>query len=346
MSTARGGATGGLCSTREEITPKPAPKFCLALFDFEEPQPVRDDYLGAGAPVGDQSTHPRGPLIFADQVLDDLDAQADPVNDLEAGPHVSVKERQVFAFGFRLHVRDLPIGLPENGVARLVHQRWLFGVTTGNESVDRVADRPRGQPRCASLEAGRQRLPEGVDITDFEFPFGFGFHLAGRPGDDPRRLFGACAGGELFRLQRDFRISDKPAQFLLDAGPVGADLKAERDETVSPLRLDFRLRESRGVIFAFRTLFAMLSPEEAAAAQRVGEAMSYRSLLAGEGASGAFAVPIALDPTILISSAGVQNPLRELASVTTVNSTTWKGVASEGVEAHFRGLPRSTQPLR
>lgn len=81
---------------------------------------------------------------------------------------------------------------------------------------------------------------------------------------------------------------------------------------------------------------AVLNPAEGAALQRVGEADQYRSLLAGEGSTGGFAIPIALDPTIILTNAGVKNPLRELATVSTVTATEWRGVSSAGVEAHFR----------
>jgi HK97 family phage major capsid protein len=93
---------------------------------------------------------------------------------------------------------------------------------------------------------------------------------------------------------------------------------------------------------AFRkTLFSVgagsvLDPDEGEALQRVGEAMQYRSLLAGEAAKGGYAIPADLDPTVLVTSAGVLNPLRELATVITGTSTEWKGVSSAGVEAHFR----------
>ena len=52
--------------------------------------------------------------------------------------------------------------------------------------------------------------------------------------------------------------------------------------------------------------------------------------------AGQFAIPFALDPSIILTSTGVLNPMRNLGQVETiVGATTWKGVASDGVVAAF-----------
>ncbi|MEZ5078436.1 MAG: phage major capsid protein [Solirubrobacterales bacterium] len=96
----------------------------------------------------------------------------------------------------------------------------------------------------------------------------------------------------------------------------------------------------------------LLSGEEHQAMLRVGRAMASRALAAGEGATGGYAVPIALDPTILLQNDGAINPIRELATVSTIATTVWKGVASEGVAFEFvaeaaeaeDGAPELAQP--
>ena len=60
-----------------------------------------------------------------------------------------------------------------------------------------------------------------------------------------------------------------------------------------------------------------------------------RALSAFTGSAGLFAIPFALDPTIILSSSGVLNPLRDIASVETIAVTTWKGVSSDGVSASY-----------
>ena len=80
---------------------------------------------------------------------------------------------------------------------------------------------------------------------------------------------------------------------------------------------------------------AMLTPEEGAAMQAVGASMAERAMVAGTGELGGYAVPLSLDPTVLLTSDGAINPVRELATVTPITSTTWQGVSSAGVKAVF-----------
>ncbi|HEX5374677.1 MAG TPA: phage major capsid protein [Solirubrobacterales bacterium] len=79
----------------------------------------------------------------------------------------------------------------------------------------------------------------------------------------------------------------------------------------------------------------MLSAEEHRAMVRVGRSMEMRALGVSEGATGGFAVPLTLDPTIMLTSNGAINPIRELATVRPILTTTWKGVNSEGVAFEF-----------
>jgi HK97 family phage major capsid protein len=97
---------------------------------------------------------------------------------------------------------------------------------------------------------------------------------------------------------------------------------------------------------------ATLTAEESEAMQRVGQAMATRAMAIGEGSTGGFAVPLSLDPSILLSNDGAINPLRELSTVSTIVTTTWQGVSSAGVEAEFAaeaaeaedGSPTLAQP--
>lgn len=52
-------------------------------------------------------------------------------------------------------------------------------------------------------------------------------------------------------------------------------------------------------------------------------------------ASGGFAVPFTLDPTIIDSRDGTVNPFRRIASVRTIVTDTWNGVSSAGVTASW-----------
>lgn len=78
-----------------------------------------------------------------------------------------------------------------------------------------------------------------------------------------------------------------------------------------------------------------MTDRERAAFNRVGLAMQERAMAEGTGSAGGFGVPLTLDPTIILSSAGSLNPLRQLASIVTITTQQWKGVTSAGVSAAF-----------
>jgi HK97 family phage major capsid protein len=56
-----------------------------------------------------------------------------------------------------------------------------------------------------------------------------------------------------------------------------------------------------------------------------------RALAMGAGASGAFAVPFTLDPTVILTSTGVLNPIRQIARIETITGQQWQGVTSAGI---------------
>lgn len=51
--------------------------------------------------------------------------------------------------------------------------------------------------------------------------------------------------------------------------------------------------------------------------------------------AGGFAVPVILDPTLILTSSGVINPIRQLARVETIVGNHWEGITSTGVTAAY-----------
>jgi HK97 family phage major capsid protein len=78
-----------------------------------------------------------------------------------------------------------------------------------------------------------------------------------------------------------------------------------------------------------------MSSEEHRAVERVTAIDEERSMMDGIGASGGFAIPIEIDPTILLSSSGVLNPVRQVARVVPMASSTLRLVSSTGVTASY-----------
>ena len=60
-----------------------------------------------------------------------------------------------------------------------------------------------------------------------------------------------------------------------------------------------------------------------------------RAMNLGDGPSGGFLVPYALDPTVIISGPGALNPIRALARNVTTIVQSWNGISSAGVTAEF-----------
>jgi HK97 family phage major capsid protein len=77
----------------------------------------------------------------------------------------------------------------------------------------------------------------------------------------------------------------------------------------------------------------MWGPAERAAMERVRTSMR-AAMTIGTGSLG-YAVPLVLDPTIILTNSGSANPYRQLASIKRTTSSTWNGVTSTGSSASF-----------
>ena len=75
-----------------------------------------------------------------------------------------------------------------------------------------------------------------------------------------------------------------------------------------------------------------LTREEQAALQIAEMAERAQSLT---GSAGGFAVPFELDPTVLFTSNGVVNPIRQIADVETITVDEWRGISTTGVTAAY-----------
>lgn len=62
-----------------------------------------------------------------------------------------------------------------------------------------------------------------------------------------------------------------------------------------------------------------------------------RALSLGSDADGGYAVPFQLDPTVILTSDGVTNPLRSMARVVQITGKQWEGLTSEGITVTRKG---------
>jgi HK97 family phage major capsid protein len=162
-------------------------------------------------------------------------------------------------------------------------------------------------------------------------------HDGPQPGDSPRRRTDYLGETRTAAL----RTVERHADLLSAEAGVRLDDLIHRDA----FELDSRYIEAVGTdayqrAWAKKVLGAggaeeVLEADEVEAMQKVGRAQSMRAMALGEGKTGGFGVPLALDPTILLISDGATNPIRQLASVSTINTHTWEGVSSKGVAFTF-----------
>lgn len=78
----------------------------------------------------------------------------------------------------------------------------------------------------------------------------------------------------------------------------------------------------------------VFSPEESRAIEQV--ALIKRAMSVGSNGSGGFAVPVLIDPTIILTQQGSENDILRLARVETITNDTWKGISTAGVSWQFQ----------
>lgn len=78
----------------------------------------------------------------------------------------------------------------------------------------------------------------------------------------------------------------------------------------------------------------IFTPEESRAVEQVQ--LIKRAMSIGVDASGGFAVPVLIDPTIILTAQGSENDILRLARVETITNDTWRGLSSAGVSWSFK----------
>lgn len=82
------------------------------------------------------------------------------------------------------------------------------------------------------------------------------------------------------------------------------------------------------------TVAPVFSPEEGRAVEQVR--LIKRAMSIGVDAAGGFAVPVLIDPTIIMTAQGSTNDILRLARVETITNDTWRGLSSAGVSWSFK----------
>ena len=181
------------------------------------------------------------------------------------------------------------------------------------------AGRVRGQARAAARD-GRRSAPPGADPRRRQRrddqPRSQTREAGLRAIERHRDLLGDEAGDRLEELVREHDPLGVGARYLAAVGDPAYD-SAFGKLLMDPMHGHLRFNPLRSRQFG------------RSAAIQAERALSLT------GSAGGFAVPFALDPTVMLTSDGALNPMREISRVETIAVDEWRGVSSAGVTAAF-----------
>jgi HK97 family phage major capsid protein len=78
-----------------------------------------------------------------------------------------------------------------------------------------------------------------------------------------------------------------------------------------------------------------MTAQESEAVRAASAIEAERALNIGTGSAGGFLLPFQLDPSVMLSSNGALNPIRQVARTVVTSANEWRGVSSDGVTASF-----------
>ena len=187
-----------------------------------------------------------------------------------------------------------------------------------------------------------QVLAEGVRTGEFTTEAGASFPTRGGHSEEP-------SGNRQARQRRDAAM--RTIERHVKQGDLTAEAADRVDGVLSGPDADFGVDaayiEAAGdpaYARAFHKLIRYgdgavlrMTREEQEAVQAVNHAEQTRAAMTvGTGSQGGFAIPIAVDPTVNLSSNGAINPIRQLADVRTMSTRELRLVTSDGVTAQYQ----------
>ncbi len=199
----------------------------------------------------------------------------------------------------------------------------------------------RNEKQLSELRARKARVEELRGSEEHQEP-------TSTPSPFQTRKSGVARGEDIWDLstvRASVSNPEEAGRVLRDRALValeGADFAHERaDPDAARAHVESLIRScdgktgdlSRHLIQTGSPLYRRAFAKALAGQERSPE--EQRALSVGVGKDGGFAVPFTLDPTIINTSNGVVNPIRQLARVENMTTDTWKGVTSAGVEASY-----------
>lgn len=188
------------------------------------------------------------------------------------------------------------------------------------------------------LEARQQRIDELVRVgsVESETRTSYARGVKKRVPDDPTDML---AYRQIAGNVDELHAAYKEGALRLNERTVPANFEADEDASKTRIEKLIRFVDSEEDPALSRRIIATSSPtyQRAFGKYLKGEHRTSEEerALSLTTTAGGFAVPYTLDPTIILTSAGVNNPVRGLARIETITGNNWIGVSSTGVTASY-----------
>jgi len=143
------------------------------------------------------------------------------------------------------------------------------------------------------------------------------------------------------------------AMRAIEAGAFAKDAHRERaEELVRNLPTDAAVRVLATASPAYERAFGKIIQDPSGLSLDVSEREALSRAASLTSNAGGYAVPVIIDPTLILTSDGSANPFRRISRVVPITNGTWKGVSTAGVTAAFaaeasaitEGSPTLAQP--
>jgi len=175
--------------------------------------------------------------------------------------------------------------------------------------------------RTAALNpANVERAPEAPHVSFSRSPF-----------EDMEAVTRGMVPASEMRARVLNALEDTRAEGVSDSSRQQATIIAQRND---PKLHQYALATANP---AYRSAFEkiMQFPDSYHSQLTQEEAYALRTAMSTSNSAGGYAIPFLLDPTVILTSTGSQNPFRQIARVESGMSNKWQGLTSAGVTAQW-----------
>lgn len=253
-------------------------------------------------------------------------------------PHVTIEELEARQTEIRTRLAEIDSDHAGEQFPDEIRSEWNDLNTELESNEERIAELHARQDRLAEL-AGRQENQERETRDD---PFKRSRHINRHVPDDVHNIYEyrklSNSADELRMAYRDGAM--KVVEQATFPHPVA---KREQNQEQLEKLMAGGVQDDHGAV-AVRVLATGSKQYERAFGRYVATGQADDTLrqanesiraLSLTGADGGYAIPFVLDPTVILTSSGVVNPLRQISRVVRIVGNEWRGVSSSGVSASY-----------